>query len=199
MVDPIVSAQIPRLINAAERKLAQMLKILGQIEVLTDTPAGLQLGNPYISKPDRWRKTISITYGTGAEFNTRKLLYERGLEYCQQYWPDITVTDPNNPPQFYADIDYQHWYISPTPDQNYPAQFVLYMQPPLLDAVNQNNFWSEYAPNALLYGSLLEAAPFLKDDSRLQTWGTLWQQEITTLGSQDLQRILDRTAERKDV
>ena len=196
--DPIVFAQIPRLINAAERKLAQNLKILGQIEVLTDAPAGLQVNNPVVSKPDRWRRTVSLSYGTGPDMNSFKLLYERVYEYCIGYWPNPAKTDPNNPPLFYSDVDYQHWYISPTPDQNYPFQAVLYMQPPLLDANNQNNFWSQYAPNALLYGALLEAAPFLKDDPRLQTWGTQWQAEIQSLMAQDLQRVLDRTAERKE-
>lgn len=197
--DPIVLAQIPRLINLAERELAQVLKILGQVEVLVQSPSGLQLSNPIVSKPDRWRKTISIARGNGASLASRKLLYERSYEYCLQYWPNPSSIDPGNPPLFYADIDYQHWYVSPTPDQNYPLQATLYMQPPLLDATNQNNFWSQYTPNALLKSSLLEAAKFLKDDNRIQVWGQDVAQEIQSLSGQDLQRILDRTAERKDV
>lgn len=193
--DPIVFDQIPRLINGAERKLAQVLKILGQIEVLTSV-VGLQSGNPYITKPDRWRKTVSMTYGTGTDKNNRKQLFERSYEYCQAYWPNRATTDVNNPPEFYSDVDYQHWFVSPTPDQDYPSELVLYMQPPLLDAVNQTNFWTDYASNALLYGALLEATPFLKDDTRIQTWGTFWQGEIASLSGQDLQRILDRAAER---
>lgn len=195
ITDPIVFDQIPRLINAAERKLAQSLKLLGQIEVLTDLN-GLVSGNPYVSKPDRWRKTISIAYGTGTTQNTRKQLFERSYEFCQAYWPDRSATDASNPPEYYSDIDYQHWFISPTPDQNYPVEWTLYCQPPLLDDSNQTNFWTDYTPNALLYGGLLEAAPFLKDDARLQTWGGLWQGEIASLSGQDLQRILDRSAER---
>lgn len=197
LTDTTVNAQIPRLINAAERKLAQNLKILGQIETLVDAPSGLQIGNPYVSKPDRWRQTISLVYGSGINFNTKTPLFPRSKEYAVAYWPDQTVLDSTNPPQFYAELDYEHWLISPTPDQNYPLEVTAYMQPPLLDDVNQSNFWTEYCPNALLYGALLEATPFLKDDPRLQTWGQMWQAEITALGTQDLQRVLDRAAVRK--
>lgn len=197
--DPVVFNQIPRLINAAERNLIQVLKLLGQVEVLVDTPTGLQINNPVISKPDRWRKTISIARGNGPGLASRKLLFERSYEYCLEYWPNPGLTDPANPPLFYADIDYQHWYVSPTPDQNYPLQVIIYAQPPLLDATNQNNFFTQYCGNALLYRSLVEAAMFLKDDARIQTFGQMWQQEIQTLMAQDLQRQMDRTAERKEV
>lgn len=195
-VDPIVNDQIPRLINAAERKLAQVLKLLGQIEVLTDSPSGLQSGNPIIIKPDRWRQTISLNYGTGTAQNTRRFLLPRSYEYCVAYWPNRATTDAANPPVFYAEYDYQHWFVSPTPDQDYPLEILAYFQPPLLDDTTQTNFFTDYCGNALLYGSLLEATPFLKDDPRLQVWTGLWQQEIQTLQGQDTQRILDRAAER---
>lgn len=37
------------------------------------------------------------------------------------------------------------------------------------------------APEVLLYGSLLEAAPFLKDDARLQIWQSLFDDAVRTL------------------
>lgn len=196
VTDPTVFNQLPRLVNAAERKLAQVLKLLGQWEVLVDAPAGLQVGNSVIMKPDRWRETISISYGTGDDKNTRVQLFSRSYEYCRNYWPNSTLTDPANPPAFYCDYNYSAWLVVPTPDQDYPAEFNCYMQPPLLDDSNQSNFWSNYTPNALLYGALLEAEPFLKDDPRIPIWKGMWEQEIQTLMGQDLQRILDRNAER---
>ena len=195
--DPTVFAQLPRLINLAERKLANALKLQGQIEVLVDAPAGLQAGNPIVSKPDRWRATISVNYGSGPSQNSRTFLYPRSYEYACSYWPDRSQTDPNFPPAFYADVDINHWLISPTPDQNYPLEILAYFLPPLLDNSNQENFWTELCPALLLYGSLLEAEPFLKDDARVQTWGTMYQQEIATLSAQDLQRQMDRAAQRK--
>jgi hypothetical protein len=85
----------------------------------------------------------------------------------------------------------------PTPDANYPFEAVVYMQPILLDAANQTNFFTDYTPNLLLYGALIEATPFLKDDPRLQVWEGMWQMELQSLDGQDLQKILDRAAQRK--
>ena len=58
-VDQTVYNQIPRLINACERKLVQVLKLQGVIEVLRD-PAGLVANSAIIAKPDRWRETVSL-------------------------------------------------------------------------------------------------------------------------------------------
>ena len=195
--DATVFNQLPRLINAAERKLAQDLKILGMLEVLVDAPNGLSTGVAVITKPDRWRSTVSMNYGAGATLNTRTPIFPRSYEYCRAYWPDQTKTDSGNPPAFYADYDYAHWLIVPTPDQNYPLEILAYMQPELLDSVTQTNFWTDYTPNALLYGALVEATPFLKDDPRLQTWIAMWQQEMAALDGQDLQRMMDRAAQRR--
>lgn len=192
ITDPLVFQQIPRLINAAERKLLQYLKLQGQIEVMTD-PAGLGIGQSVIPKPDRWRVTVSLNFGTGANQNNRTFLFPRAYEYCRTFWPDSSLTGV---PRFYADYDIDHWLITPTPDQNYPLEILAYMQPVLLDGGNQENFFTVYCGNALLYGTLLEATPFLKNDERIQVWQGYYDRDLATLGAQDLQKILDRSAQR---
>ena len=192
--DPTVYNQLPRLVNAAERKLAQVLKLQGQIEVLVDAPAGLQTGNSVVTKPDRWRQTVSLNYGSGETLDNRTPLFPRSYEYCRYYWPNSLLTGA---PEFYADYSLSAWLIVPTPDQNYPLEVLAYMQPPLLDSSNQSNFFSDYTPNLLLYGALLEAEPFIKDDTRIATWKGYWAEELATLNQQDLEKILDRAAQRK--
>lgn len=191
--DPTVFAQLPRLINAAERKLAQELKLLGQIEVLVMAPVGLQVGNPVLAKPDRWRQTVSLNFGTGTDNNTRTPLFARSLEYCFAYSPDPTVTAE---PRWYADYDYEHWYISPTPDDSYPLQVIAWMQPMLLDDANQSNWFSNYIPNALLAGCMLQAELFIKEDQREPIWKEMYGGELAELLTQDAQRIYDRSAQR---
>jgi hypothetical protein len=193
--DPTVFNQVPRFINAAERKIMQLLKLQGSIEVLRD-PTGLESNNAILTKPDRWRETVSLKIAIGANGNSIKLLHARGLEYCQTYWPDSTQTQE---PEFYADYDYFHYLIVPTPPQAYPIELVAYLQPPLLDAANQSNFFSNYVPNLLLYSTLLEATPWLRDDPRVQTWENYVQIELSSLSGQDLQKILDRASERSRV
>ena len=190
--DPVVYEQIPRLINLAERRIARELKIQGFINVVTGT---LQTGVSVYAKPDRWRDTVSINIGTGAQNNTRKMLFTRAYEYLLRYWPDRTATSQ---PLFYADYDYTHWLYAPTPDADYPFEILYYELPPLLDDVVQTNWLTEYAPQLLLYATLLEATPFLKNDERINVWQSMYDRAAAMLNGEDLNKILDRSAVRKE-
>lgn len=195
-LDSTVFQQLPRLINLAEREIAQRLKVLGFI---TPVISGLVAGQPVYAKPDRWRRTVSMNYGVTSVAdpaqNTRVPLFIRDLEYCQTYWPDQSLTGP---PKFYADYDYLHWLIVPTPAINYPWVINAYMLPPLLDNSNQTNWTTNYAPNVLLYRALLECTPFLKNDERIPVWEKMYEEQIAGLSGQDLQRLVDRAGVRKE-
>jgi hypothetical protein len=190
--DAIVYEQIPRLINLAERRIARELKVQGFINVVTGT---LTTGQSVYAKPDRWRDTISMNIGTGEGNNTRTFLFTRDYEYCRSYWPNESQTDQ---PIFYSDYDYTHWLVAPTPDQDYPFEVLYYELPPLLDDVVQTNWLTEYAPQLLLYGSLLEATPFLKADERIPVWQSMYDRSAAMLNGEDLAKILDRSAVRKE-
>lgn len=190
--DAVVYEQIPRLINLAERRIARELKIQGFINVVTGT---LITGTSVYPKPDRWRDTVSVNIGTGATQNERKFLFTRDYEYLRSYWPNALDTDQ---PLFYSDYDYNHWLIAPTPDQDYPFEILYYELPPLLDDSVQTNWITEYAPQLLLYGTLVEATPFLKNDERIQVWQSMYDRAAAMLNGEDLGKILDRSAVRKE-
>jgi hypothetical protein len=190
--DAVVYEQIPRLINLAERRIARELKIQGFINVVTGT---LSTGQSVYPKPDRWRDTVSFNIGTGSTQNERKFLFTRDYEYARTYWPNALDTDQ---PLFYSDYDYDHWLVSPTPDQDYPFEILYYELPPLLDDSVQTNWVTEYAPQLLLYGTLVEATPFLKNDERIQVWQNMYDRAAAMLNGEDLGKILDRSAVRKE-
>jgi hypothetical protein len=190
--DAIVYEQIPRLINLAERRIARELKIQGFINVVTDT---LIPGQSVYQKPDRWRDTVSINVGTGTGNNTRKLLFTRSYEYARSYWPNEADTGE---PVFYADYNYTNWLIAPTPDAAYPFEVLYYELPILLDDANQTNWLTDYAPQVLLYAALLEATPFLKNDERIPVWQQMYDRSAAMLNGEDLAKILDRSAVRKE-
>ena len=187
--DAIVYEQIPRLINLAERRIARELKIEGLINVLSGT---LQPGLAVYPKPDRWRTTVSFNYGVGNQYTQ---LFPRSYEYVRSYWPN---RDETSPPLFYADYDYNNWILSPTPDQAYPFEVLVYQLLPLLDDSNQTNWLTEYAPQVLLYASLLEATPFLKNDERIAVWQSMYDRSAQSLNGEDLSKILDRSARRTE-
>lgn len=190
--DPIVFEQIPRLINLAERRIARELKIQGFINVVT---AQLLADNPVVTKPDRWRDTVSMFIGTGTNNDTRSALFTRSYDYLRSYWPDATQTGE---PLFYSDYDYNHWLVAPTPDADYPIEILYYQLPPLLTEEAQTNWLTENAPEILLYATLLEATPFLKNDERIPVWQNMYDRAAAMLNGEDLAKILDRSAVRKE-
>lgn len=187
--DPYVYEQLPRLINMAERRIARDLKIQGFIVAVT-TP--LSVGVSTYAKPNRWRETISMTTKSD---NTVTPVLTRSYEYCRSYWPDDTQTGQ---PQFYADYDYTHWLLVPTPNAAYDLEVLYYELPVLLDDSTQTNWLTDYAPNLLLYGALLEATPFLKNDDRIATWQQYYQSAANALNTEDLKKILDRDSVRTE-
>jgi len=192
VTDPLVYAQIPSLINFAERRISRDLKIQGfQTVVVTN----LQTGVAVLAKPDRWRETISMNIGTGTGNNTRVQLFSRAYEYVRSYWPNDTLVDE---PVFYADYNYTNWIIAPTPDAAYPIEILYYELPVLLDENTQTNWLTQYAPNLLLYATLLEATPFLKNDERIPVWQGMYASAAQALQGEDMSKILDRGAVRNE-
>jgi hypothetical protein len=122
-------------------------------------------------------------------------IFARAYEYLRSYWPNEAETAA---PQFYADYDYQHWLITPTPAATDTLEILYYEQPRFLDNETQTNWLTEYAPDLLLYATLLEATPFLKNDERMQMWQTTYDRAAQALSGEDLKRILDRTSTRSE-
>jgi len=192
VTDPLVYAQIPSLINFAERRISRDLKIQGfQVVVVTNLQAGVAV----VPKPDRWRDTISMNIGTGTSNNTMQQLFTRSYEYVRSYWPyETQVAEP----VFYADYNYTNWLIAPTPDEAYPIEILYYELPVLLDENTQTNWLTQCAPNLLLYATLLEATPFLKNDERIPVWQAMYQSAAQALQGEDMSKILDRGAVRNE-
>jgi len=183
--DQIVYDQLPRLVTLGERRIARELKIQGFIRAVT-TP--LSTGVAVYLKPDRWRDTVSMTV-TGSP------IFARSYEYCRSYWPDEGETGA---PQFYADYDFQHWLITPPPDDDYDLEILYYEQPALLGEDLQTNWLTDYAPDLILYATLLEASPFLKNDERVGMWQAMYDRSAKALSGEDLGRIMDRSANRSE-
>ena len=183
--DTATVEKIPTFIMLAEQVIASEIKFLGNLTVNESTMVS---GNPVIAKPVRWHKTVSMNVIVD---NNRQPVLLRKYEYLREYWPNDTLTDI---PKFYADYNYTNWLIAPTPSTNYAFEVLYYERVQPLDSTHQTNWFTTYAPQALLYGSLLQAMPWLKNDERLPMWKSEYQAIIQTLKSEDIQRIGDRQA-----
>ena len=72
--------------------------------------------------------------------------------------------------------------FAPTPDAAYTIEMVYRRNIPPL-AENADNWLLTLAPDLYLYGALLESAPYIKEDGRIQTWGLGFASALNDLNS----------------
>jgi len=181
--DAATLAQIPNFIMLTEQVIASQIKFLGNLTVNT---SNMVIGTATIAKPARWHKTVSMNVTVAGN---RQPVFLRKYEYLREYAPNPSV---QGTPKFYADYDYTHWLVAPTPDTAYDFEVLYYERIQPLDSTNQTNWFTIYAPQALLYGSLLQAMPFLKNDDRMAMWQQQYDLIINTLKQEDVLRTGDR-------
>ena len=176
---------IPTFITMCEFEIAQNIKTLGQMEVVD---SNMTINNPVIAKPARWRKTTSMTLSVSGQ---KQPMLVRKLEYLNTYAQDVTATGV---PLYYADYDYDHWLVAPTPNVAYAFEALCYTRLEPLSSSNQTNWLTINAPNAMLFGTLKQTAPFLKNDARLAVWKQMFDEALAALKTEDTLRVADRSA-----
>lgn len=176
--------QIPRLIMLTEQSIAAEIKTLMQLNVVNTT---LIVDNPVLEKPARWRKTISM------KINGQPVL-NRSMDYVTQYQTE----SPTDQPLYYGDYDYDHWALAPIPDDDYAVEIIYYSRIQPLDITNQENLLTREAPQALLFGTLLQTQGYLKNTDKLAVWKGYYDAAIAALKGEDQRRMVDRNAVRQE-
>ena len=171
-------AQIPSLIGLAESAIAAELKTYLQMTVVETTLLENQV---ILAKPARWRKTVSM------KTNGKPMLM-RSQDYIAQYQSE---SDPSVP-LYYAEYDYNNWAFAPAPDQDYPVEIIYYSEIQPLDESNQQNLFTREAPQAMLFGTLLQAQGYLKALDKLPVWKSYYTDCLAALKKEDNTRRVDR-------
>ena len=171
-------AQIPNLIALAESSIAAELKTYLQLIVVETNLAANQT---VLNKPARWRKTVSM------KVNGQPILL-RSQDYVAQYLSESS----GGQPQYYADYDFSNWNFAPAPNASYPVEIIYYAEIQPLDASNQQNLWTAIAPQAMLYGALLQAQGYLKALDKLPVWKQYYTDALAALKKEDNSRRIDR-------
>jgi hypothetical protein len=182
--DTAVVNAVPTFITLAEFEIAEQIKTLGQLQIVE---SAMTSDNPVLQKPARWRKTVSMNVTVAGK---KQPVLLRKYEYLKNYWPDATATDV---PLYYADTNWDHWYLAPTPADDYSFEVLYYERISPLSSTNQTNWLTQNAPNAMLFGTLLQAMPFLKNDQR-QIFQQKYSESIQALKGEDVSRVGDRQA-----
>lgn len=124
-------------------------------------------------------------------------IYPRELEHCRTYWPNLA--EMGNP-TFYADAGNSNGFnvllIVPTPAYPLPFQIIYYENPEQLSESNQQNWITQNCPELMLYATLMETAPFLKNDNRLPIWQAMYDRAMQAKGAEAIARIKDASEDR---
>ena len=97
---------------------------------------------------------------------------------------EMTKYTGSGKPKFFGVVGGQ-LRIVPTPDATYTTELTYYAKLAKLSNSNTSNWLLVSSPDIYLYGALLQAAPYLQDDARIQTWATLYERALNDLQTAD--------------
>lgn len=168
-----LTAQIPDFISLAEIRLNRSLRIRQMLKTVTSSTAGgdstvglpsdfLEIRDIYLDANPR----ISISYLSPSSFTRDARAAESGQ------------------PVFYT-LRSNEIEFAPIPDTAYTVVMLYYGKAEALSESNPSNEFMANCPDALLYGALLEAEPYLMNDARTQVWSSLYQNAVTSLNESD--------------
>lgn len=178
-----LTAQIPDFITLAHADLNQRLRVRQMVNRATITIAA-----ELVNLPVDWVAPISLR------------IQGQGVLSCidsdAMAEQKFEGNDQSSTPSSYCVVGSQ-FEFGPIPGQSYTGLLVYYAQVPPLSISNPTNWLLTTSPGLYLFGALMAAAPFLKDDARLETWGQLAAEAFTALQQSDEihgQRLSPRTA-----
>jgi len=136
-------------------------------------------GNTYLATPSDYLSTFSLAVVDGS--NNYSYLLLKQVSYIRDYTPQAATTGK---PLYYAQFDDNTFIVAPTPDSDYTTELHYNYRPASLTTLTDSgqSWLSENAPNAMLYGSLVEGAYFLKQDpNTIALYETRYQEALATL------------------
>jgi hypothetical protein len=170
-----LTAQIPDFIRLSELRLRRDLRIRQMLKsVTTATVAGdgtVELPSDFLEVRDLvivGNPPQPLNYSSPSAFTRNARSWESGKPL------DYTVLAN----------DFQ---LAPVPDAVYTVKMLYFAAPTFLSDSNTSNVFLANTPDVLLYGALLEAEPYLMNDARINTWGTMFDRALSSITRSDQQ------------
>ena len=168
-----LTSQIPDFITIAENRLRRELRIRQMLKSVTTATVS---GDNTVELPSDFLQVRDFVVMTNPI---------QPLSYVS---PSALSNDPRasevGVPKSYT-ILANEFQVSPSPDGVYTVKLLYFAAPAYLSSSNTSNVFLTKAPDALLYASLIEAEPYLMNDARINTWGTMYDRAISSLTKSD--------------
>jgi hypothetical protein len=166
---------IPNFISRTEKRLTRDIDLQGLTKFAT---TNFVTATPIYQKPTNALivKNLTITSG-GSRIN----LVMKTKEYLNDYWPDRTSVGE---PRYYANYGTE-LLVAPAPASAYPAEISYVVEPTALaSSTQEENYFTQYCSNALFYGSMVEAALFMKNPTAANIWESFYGRELAALNNE---------------
>ena len=175
---------LPVFIRGAEDRIFTLVDLELFRKNATST---LTASDPYLSVPSDYLSPFSLQITTAGN---KEFLLIKDVNYVQQFTNDKGSTGL---PKYYAIFDVDNFLLGPTPDSAYTVELHYYYRPASIaaGAASGTSWLSENAPNALLYGSLVEAYTYMKGEADMLQ---LYEQRF----AQEMQRLKDLAEAREN-
>jgi len=161
--DTTLIARIPSFVQLAEAKFNRELFVRQMEQRSSATVVAGGTDSEFVLLPSDFQsmRRVRISSATGKP----SLDYKTGkqMDEYRRFTADST-----GQPQFFT-IFGSEMELAPTPDQNYTLEMIYRQNIPALSS-NSSNWLLTLAPDAYLYATLLESAPYIKEDDRIQVW-----------------------------
>lgn len=157
---------VPSFITLAEAKFNRKLRMRQMIKRATAT-----IDTQYFAYPADWLQAKEFI------LNTNPITYMEFVTDKQSNELRQNQIIASGKPSYYTIVGTQIEVIA-TPDTSYTGELTYYGKISALSDSNTSNWLLAYAPDLYLYGALIEAAPYLKDDERIGTWSTLYTNSL---------------------
>mgnify|MGYP003139459062 FL=1 len=146
---------LPTLIKEAEERILKNVELPFFRKNVTGNATA---SNTYLSMPTDFLAPYSLAVISSNEYN---YLLLKQVSFIRSFTPNASTTGL---PRYYGLFDEDTFILAPTPDSAYSFELHYKFRPASLTAgADSGTTWlSENAPDALLYGTLVEAATFLK-------------------------------------
>ena len=161
-------------IKEAEERILKNIELPVFRKNVTGTAAA---DNTYLATPTDFLAPYSLAVISSSEY---EYLLFKHVTFIRSYTPNPATTGT---PKYYALFDDNTFILAPTPSTNFTFELHYKFRPTSLTAgAGSGTTWlSENAPDALLYGSLVEAATFLKTPEEAARYDQRFAQAVAAL------------------
>jgi len=188
--DQVFIANIPLFISLAEQQFFIDCSTLGNEFYVTSL---FSANNESFPKPVNWGETLTFSY-IGPEGNI-VVLKRVSYEFIRTYSPANNISTNMPIPRYYSDYGYDYFIISPTPTVAYPVEIAYFGKIEPLTIVNQTNWITQNAYDALFWACLDKAYNFIDNSADATIYAGKYQERIKAIITYNKGRKYDRTVD----